>query len=68
MPLRVLALWIVLSGVVIPAVTADDLLRPPTYQPGREYVIRSVQTVETVLAVAGGQQQKKWAASKDQPY
>ncbi len=45
---------VLLLFLTLPAwLRAADPLPPPTYQPGREYVIRSTQHAETVVGVSG---------------
>ncbi len=41
--------------------SAADPLLPPTYQPGREYVLRSTQHAETVVGVSGDAKAKQVA-------
>jgi hypothetical protein len=62
-PLSVPAvLFLLVAAGVAPAVRAADPLLAPTYHPGREYVLRSTQHAETVLAVAGGGAQARQVA------
>lgn len=56
---RLLAL-LYLPFPVLPA-SGADLLLPPAYQPGREYLIRSTQHAETVAGVAGDARAKQVA-------
>jgi len=44
---------------------AADPLHAPTYQPGREYILRSSQHAETVLAIAGAGAQARQVADID---